>query len=63
MQAILHQDWAVAPEGHTTYHYKSGHVLEGKAAQMALDEGVGFSPVEETKITPALETKRGRKKG
>jgi hypothetical protein len=60
MQVILHQDWDVAPEGHTTYHYKAGDVLEGKAAQMALDEGVGFNPVEETKVTPALEVKVNR---
>ena len=63
LRAVLFRDWAVAPEGHTTHHYKAGDVLDGKAAQMALDEGVGFNPVEETKVTPALETKRTRKKG
>jgi hypothetical protein len=62
MQAILHQDWSVAPEGHTTFHFKSGEVLTGAIAQRALDEGVGFTPVEEIKIEPPVETKRGRRK-
>lgn len=62
MIVVLHQDWSVAPEGHTTFHYRAGDVLEGKAAQMALDDGVGFVPVSERKIEPALEIKRGRKK-
>jgi len=60
MSVVLHQDWSVAPEGHTTYHMKAGEVLEGKVAQMALEAGVGFNPVEETKVEPKLETKRGR---
>ena len=60
MQVVLHQDWQAAPEGHTTYRYKAGDVLEGKAAQMALDAGVGFNPVEERKVEPKLEVKRGR---
>jgi hypothetical protein len=63
MQIILYTDYDCAPEGHTTYRYKAGDVLEGKAAQMALDDGAGFNPAQETKVTPALETKRGRKKG
>ena len=62
MQVVLHQDWACAPEGHTTIRYKAGDVLQGKAAQLALDAGVGFTPVEENKIEPQLENKRGRKK-
>lgn len=63
MQVVLFKDWAVAPEGHTTFHYKAGEVLTGKAAEMAMAEGVAFDPVEETKVEPPLETKIGRKKG
>ena len=63
MQVVLFQDYACAPEGHTTYHYKAGDVIEGKAAQMALDDGAGFNPAEETKVEPPLEVKRPRKKG
>jgi len=62
MKAVLHQDWACAPEGHTTHYFKAGDVLEGKAAAMALDAGVGFNPVEETKVLPQFETKKGRRK-
>lgn len=63
MQAVLHQDWSCAPEGHTTHHYKAGEVLQGKAAQMALAAGVGFTPVVETKPAAPVETKaRGRRK-
>jgi len=62
MKAVLHQDWACAPEGHTTRRYIAGDVLEGKAAAMALADGVGFNPVEETKVLPVLESKRGRRK-
>lgn len=61
MKAILTVDWSVAPEGHTTLHHKAGDLLTGKAAEMALEANVAFSPVEETKVTPALETKRRRK--
>ena len=57
MTVVLHQDWSAAPEGLTTYHYRAGEVLEGKAAEMALSEGVGFTPVEENKIDPPVETK------
>ena len=60
-EAILHTDFACAPEGHTVFRFKAGDVLTGKAAQMALDADVGFNPVEERKITPRLENKRGRK--
>jgi hypothetical protein len=60
MEVVLHQAWSVAPEGHTTHHFRAGDVLTGKAAQMALDAGVGFNPVEETKVEPALETKAKR---
>ena len=61
MEVVLHQDWSVAPEGHTTIHYKAGEVLTGKAAEMALADGVGFNPVAETKPAAPIETKRGRK--
>ncbi len=61
MEVVLFKDWAAAPEGHTTLHFKAGDVLTGKVAQMALDDGVAFNPVEETKVEPKLETKRGRK--
>jgi len=61
MQVILHQDYRCAPEGHTTIEYKAGDTLTGQAAAMALEDGAGFNPVEETKVTPKLETKRGRK--
>jgi len=60
-EAILHQDYKCAPDGHTTLHYKAGDTLTGNAAAMALEDGAGFTPVEERKITPKLETKRGRK--
>jgi hypothetical protein len=62
MKAVLHQDWACAPEGHTTRRYIVGEVLEGKAAAMAIADGVGFNPVEETKVEPQFETKKGRRK-
>jgi len=62
MTVVLHQDWACAPDGHTTHHFKAGDVLEGKVADMALSDGVGFTPVSEVKIDPPLETKRGRRK-
>jgi hypothetical protein len=62
MQVVLHQDWACAPEGHTTLHFKAGDTLTGKAAEMALADGVGFTPVAENKIEPPLENKRGRRK-
>lgn len=62
MQAILHQDWSAAPDGHTTFHYKAGDVLDGKVAEMALDAGVAFTPVAETKPAAPLEIKKGRKK-
>lgn len=61
MEVVLYQDWSVAPEGHTTFHRKAGDVLTGKEAEMAMAEGVAFNPVEETKVEPKLETKRGRK--
>ena len=60
-EAILHTDFACAPEGHTVLRFKAGDLLTGKAAAMALEDGAGFNPVEETKVTPKLETKRGRK--
>jgi hypothetical protein len=61
IEVILHTDFACAPEGHTVVRFKAGDVLTGKAAQMAIDADVGFSPVDERKITPRLENKRGRK--
>jgi hypothetical protein len=62
LKTVLHQDWSCAPDGHTTYHFKAGDVLECKAAAMALADGVGFNPVEETKVLPVMETKKGRRK-
>lgn len=62
MPVVLHQDWSCAPDGHTTHHFKAGEVLEGKVASMALNDGVGFTPVSEVKIDPPLEIKRGRRK-
>lgn len=69
-KAILHTDYACAPDGHTTLHFKAGDTLHGNAAAMALADGVGFNPVEETKVLPVvetkvlprIETKRGRRK-
>jgi hypothetical protein len=57
MNVVLKKDWSVAPDGHTTYHYRAGDVLTGRAAQMAINDGVGFNPVDETKVEPMLETK------
>lgn len=62
MQVILHSDYKCAPEGHTTLSFKAGDTLTGKAAQLALDAGVGFSPVEETKPSAPLETKAPNEK-
>jgi hypothetical protein len=61
MKAILHSDYSCAPDGHTTYHFKAGDTLTGRAAEMALADEKAFNPVEETKVQPKLETKRGRK--
>ena len=61
MQIILHTNYSCAPDGHTTLHFKAGDVIEGKAAAMALADGAGFSPVEETKPAKAMETKGKRK--
>jgi hypothetical protein len=61
MQAILKSDYSCAPEGHTTFHHKAGEALTGRAAELALADGVAYNPAEETKVTPKLETKRGRK--
>jgi hypothetical protein len=58
MQAILFTNWACAPEGHTTLHFKAGDVLTGRAAELAMDAGVAFNPVEETKIEAPLERKK-----
>lgn len=62
MDAILTQDWSVAPEGHTTFHHRAGDVLTGRAAEMAMEAGVARAPVKETKVEPPLEAKRGRRK-
>ena len=61
MEVVLHQDWSAAPDGHTTFHYKAGDVLRGKAAELALADGVGFNPATETKPAAPVETKRGRR--
>jgi len=61
METVLHQDYRCAPDGHTTISFKAGDVLTGRAAVMALEDGAGFNPVKETKVTPALEKKRSRK--
>jgi len=63
MRVILHIDYRCAPEGSVVQSYKAGDELTGKAAQLALDDGVGFVPVEETKPAAPLENKakRGRK--
>lgn len=62
MRATLTVDWSVAPEGHTTFHHKAGDTLTGRAAEMALEAEVAFTPVEETKVEPPLEAKKGRRK-
>lgn len=61
MQIILHQDYACAPDGHTTLRFVAGDVLTGRAAELALTDGAGFDPALENKIEPKLQTKRGRK--
>ena len=61
MDVILHDDFRCAPDGHTTFQFKAGDTLTGRAAQLALDAGVGFTPVKETKPAVALETKAPRK--
>ena len=61
METVLHQDYRCAPDGHTTISFKAGDTLTGRAPVMALEDGAGFNPVEETKVTPALEKKRARK--
>jgi hypothetical protein len=58
MQAILFKDYSCAPEGHTTMHFKSGDVLTGRAADMAIADGAAFTPVEETKIEAPIERKK-----
>ena len=60
MTVILFKDYSCAPDGHTVMRFKAGDVIEGKAADMALADGAGFTPVEETKVEPPLEKKRGR---
>jgi hypothetical protein len=60
MEIVLHSDFSCAPDGHTTYHYRAGDVLTGRAAQMAIDADRGFNPAEEIKVTPRLETKGKR---
>lgn len=62
MKTVLHQDWSCAPDGHTVLRFKAGDTLTGRAAELALADGVGFNPVEETKPAPKLETKKGRRK-
>ena len=58
MEVVLIQAWSVAPEGHTVVHYRAGDVLTGRAAELALRAGVGFTPVAETKIEPPVERKK-----
>jgi hypothetical protein len=57
MQVILHSDFSCAPEGHTTYHFKAGDTLTGRAAEMALANDKGFNPFNEAKPFDDLETK------
>ena len=57
MDVILHADFKCAPDGHTTFSFKAGDTLTGKAAQLALDAEVGFNPVKETKPAARFETK------
>lgn len=59
---ILHADFKCAPEGHTTLSFKAGDTLTGKAAQLAMEAGVAFNPVEETKPSAPLETKAQNEK-
>ena len=61
MQIILKEAYSCAPEGHTTLHFNAGDKLAGRAAEMAVADGKAYDPVEATKVTPKLETKRGRK--
>jgi len=53
------------PEGHTAVRYMAGTIVTGQVAEWAVADKAAsrmFNPVEETKVTPALETKGPRRK-
>lgn len=65
MKAKLTRNYACAPDGHTVLKFEAGAILEGRAAEIALADGVAIEvnafPVLETKIEQPPETKkRGR---
>jgi hypothetical protein len=66
MQArIIIPVYHCAPDGHTTFSFKEGEIVSGRAAEMALADHAGEAiglPDLETKIEPPSETKAPRKR-
>ena len=57
MQVKLLRDYKCAPEGHTVYSYGKGAIIEGVAAELALQDGAA-EPMQAEPAKPAPKKKR-----
>ncbi len=58
------EGFKAAPEGHTVVTYAYGEIVTGDVARWAVSAHAAsamFDPVDERKISPPPQTKRGRK--